>query len=499
MRLRRIAQLSAALVPALAQPWASLPGSLYGPLGQPWGSCAEASWPLSPVGAPLVPQSPDMELAAMLAEVDPKRIEATITTLAGFGTRHTLSAQNSSTRGIGAARDWILGQMRGFASGAAGAKMDVYFDSHIEPKSGSILFPTNVTNVVARINGTTDPGRVYVVTGHYDSRRLNLLDYTGDAPGADDNASGVAVVLELARVCAMRPPPKATVIFAATACEEQNMCGSAHLAASLKKAGVRVEANLNNDIVGTGSHEPTAPINQHTVRLFGASILYPNASAAAANPVTDVPGAENDSPARNLGRFVAEISAGAALLTDMQVALVYRPDRFSRGSDHESFLDQGWPAVRFAEAVEDFKHQHQDPRVQDGVQYGDLVKYVDFEYTARVARVNLAAIWSAANAPAQPTNVTMSRTVGFPARNRDTPPNQLSNESRFAWRAGEDPLVTSYELVWRSTGSLQWQYSMDVGNVGNATVNLPKDDFQFGIRAVGKDGKKSPAVFPLPR
>lgn len=182
----------------------------------------------------------------------------------------------------------------------------------------------------------------------------------------------------------------------------------------------------------------------------------------------------------------------------MQVALIYRPDRFLRGGDHQSFLAQGFPAVRFTEAVEDFTHQHQNVRVQDGVQYGDLVEYVDFDYTARVARVNLASMLSAANAPALPRNVTISQLTGFPAANEQTPLDLVGNDSQFSWTTGNDPLVASYELVWRPSGALQWSRSLDVGNVGTVTVNLPKDAVQFGIRAVGADGKKSPAVLPFP-
>lgn len=432
----------------------------------------------------------------MLAEIDESRIQSIVTTLANFGTRHTLSVQNSTTRGIGAARDWILRQMQSMAAEADG-NMDVFFNSYIQPAEGRIPFPVNITNVVARINGTVDPSRVYVVTGHYDSRNLDVMDYTNDAPGADDNASGVAVVMEMARVCAKRKPA-ATMIFAATAGEEQSLYGATHLAQTLKAQGANVEGNWNNDIVGAGHFRPFSPINNHTVRLFGASILYPNASSAAYTREIGIIGYENDSPARNLGRFISEIAAGASAATDMQVALIYRPDRFLRGGDHEGFLAQGFPGIRFTEAVEDFTHQHQDVRVQNGTQYGDLLEYVDFAYTARVAKVNLASMWSAANAPAMPKNVTISQIVGFPASGTDTPLEVVSNDSQFAWATGNDPLVASYELVWRPSGALQWTRSLDVGKVGTVTVNLPKDAVQFGIRAVGKDGKKSPAVLPYP-
>ena len=308
--------------------------------------------------------------------------------------------------------------------------------------------------------------------------------------------------MEMARICATRNPA-ATMIFAATAAEEQASYGATLLADTLKNASINVEGNWNNDIVGTGSSQPFSPINNHTVRLFGASAAYPLSTTNDTEALDNLEllgeiGGENDSPAQNLGRFIAEIAAGAAQYVDMQVALIYRADRFLRGGDHESFLEAGFPAVRFTEAVEDFKHQHQNVRTQDGVVYGDLIQFVDFEYTARVARVNLASMWSAANAPALPKNVTISTEVGFPAATESTPLEEVSNESRFSWNTGNDPLVDGYELVWRTSGTQQWTHSLDVGNVGVVTVDLPKDDLQFGMRAVGRDGRKSPAVFPLP-
>jgi hypothetical protein len=271
------------------------------------------------------------------------------------------------------------------------------------------------------------------------------MDAEGDAPGADDDASGVAVVMEMARVCA-KLKPKSTMIFAAVAAEEQGLYGSDNLAKTLKAAGYNVEGNWNNDIVGTGSFQPFSPINDYTIRLFGASILYPNASTAAEDRQIGIIGGENDSPARNLGRFIAEVAAGASKDLDMQVALIYRPDRYLRGGDHQSFLTQGFPAVRFTEAVEDYTHQHQNTRVDNGTQYGDLVEFVDFDYTSRVAKVNLATMWSAANAPAMPQNVTISQRIGIPAADEDTPLSVVNNLSAFNWTTGNDPLVASYEL-----------------------------------------------------
>jgi hypothetical protein len=259
-----------------------------------------------------------------------------------------------------------------------------------------------------------------------------------------------------------------------------------------------VEGNWNNDIIGTGQNPPYNPINNYTISLFGAPIYYPNASTASLQQETAIIGGWNDSPAQNLGRYIAEVAAGAAQWVAMQVALIYRPDRYLRGGDHESFLAAGYPAVRFAEAEEDFAHQHQDPRVQDNITYGDLLEFVDFDYTSRVAKVNLASMWSAANAPGMPTNVTVSEIVGFLAAAEDTPPGDITNDSQFSWTVGNDPLVSSYEVVWRPSGALQWTRSLDVGNVGNETVRIGKENFQVGIRAVGANGWKSPAVFPLP-
>jgi hypothetical protein len=183
---------------AAAQTWTSLPGALYGP-GQPWGNAFDASWPPSSVGQPLIPQKPDAETQAMINQVSADRVKNIVTTLANFGTRHTMSSQNDTKRGIGAARDWIYQEMLNNAKPSNGS-MEVFFNSYIQPVSSLILFPTNITNVVARVNGTTDPNRVYVVTGHYDSRRIDIMDYTNDAPGADDDATGVAGMLKVGQL-----------------------------------------------------------------------------------------------------------------------------------------------------------------------------------------------------------------------------------------------------------------------------------------------------------
>ena len=217
--------------------WQSLPGSIYTPPQDAWASCKDASWPISDVGTALLPQSPDDELKEMLAEIDPDRVKYIIAKLVSFGTRHTLSSQNDTQRGIGAARDWIMREMQSF-----GGDNHVYLDSYIQPIAERISFPVNISNVVLQINGTEDPTRAYVVTGHYDSRVLDVMNYTANAPGADDDASGVAVAMEMARVCAKRKP-KSTMFFSAVAAEEQGLYGSAHLAQTLKQRGYNVEGH----------------------------------------------------------------------------------------------------------------------------------------------------------------------------------------------------------------------------------------------------------------
>ncbi|KAF2502497.1 putative zinc metalloprotease [Lophium mytilinum] len=441
-------------------------------------SCADAAWPPSEVGMELVPRAPDDELQEMLAEVDHERVKAIIEKLVSFGTRHTLSNQTDPWRGIGAARDWIASEMRGFAATSDG-RMSVAVPGYVQGVASRILFPTLISNVVATLKGSTDPSRVYVITGHYDSRVTDVLNFFSDAPGADDDASGVAVMMELCRVMASKKP-KATIIFGAVAGEEQGLYGSAFLAQTLKNASTNVEGMLNNDIVGssTGDRKQKDPF---TIRVFAQGPPLTESTAKTAQRLTI--GAENDSPARELARFSTEVAANNA--TGMDIAIVYRLDRYLRGGDHSSFLQQGYAAVRYTEPNENFAHQHQDVRIEDGVQFGDLPEFVDYEYVARVARVNLATMWSLANAPGIVQNVTVNSTL-------------LSNDSQFSWLSSNDTSLHGYEIVWRPTTAPLWTHMVPVGKVNTVTLPLSKDNVLFGVRAVGSNGYKSPAVIPFP-
>ncbi|RSM38574.1 aminopeptidase [Amycolatopsis balhimycina DSM 5908] len=427
-------------------------------------------------GGPVRPQRPDPELRALLRQVDERRIEATVRRLAAFGTRHTLSAQDDSSRGIGAARDWLFAQFQQVAA-ASGGRLTVELQSYVQPPADRIPVPTKITNVVATLRGSTDSGRVYVVSGHYDSRCSDVMDFTKDAPGADDDASGVAVSLELARVLSTRQPA-ATIVFAAVAGEEQGLYGSRFMAQQFKAAGTDVQAMFTDDIVGA-SRADDGTRDPFTIRLFAEGV--PTAETPAEATLRRSIGGENDSPPRQLARFVKFVAENDA--TGMSVRVIYRRDRYLRGGDHIGFLEQGYPAARFTEPNEDFAHQHQDVRVENGVQYGDLPEFCDFPFIARVARVNGAALWSLATAPGTPKGVKI-RTAA------------LTNDSELLWTA--TPGATSYEVLWRETTAPDWTHTIDVGPALTAKIDLSKDNVFFGVRAVGSDGRRSPAAFPVP-
>ncbi|HET6529027.1 MAG TPA: M20/M25/M40 family metallo-hydrolase [Actinoplanes sp.] len=425
------------------------------------------------------PQPPDAELRAVLREIDPVRIGGIVKRLAGFGTRHTLSDQDDPVRGIGAARDWIYEQMQRYAR-ASGGRMTVELQSFIQPVSPRVPVPTRITNVVATLRGTTSPDRVYVVTGHYDSRVTDVMDATSDSPGADDDASGVAAVMEMARVFAGRRT-EATLVFAAVAGEEQGLYGSDHMAQVFRDANTDIQGMFSNDIIGRGDGLDGTPPEHRTVRLFVEGV--PTTETPAQATLRQSIGGENDGPSRQLGRFVKDVAENPE--TGMRIRVVWRRDRFLRGSDHISFLRRGYPAGRFTEPRENFRLQHQDVRIEDGVQYGDLVRFVDFWYVARVTRVNAATLWSLAQAPSTPKGVVIDTT-------------QLTNESTLRWQASTEPDLAGYEVVWRESTAPDWQHVAAVGNVTAVTLDISKDNVQFGVRSVDRDGHRSPAAAPVP-
>jgi len=425
---------------------------------------------------------PDKGLRDLLRQVDPDRIKATVLRLTQFGTRHTASSQTDPVRGIGAATAWVFGQMQAIAATSSG-RMTVQKQTFVQPVSNRIPVPTTITNVIATLKGTASPERFYVVTGHLDSRVTDVLNFTSDAPGADDDASGVSVVLELARLFATRQFG-GTLVFATVAGEEQGLYGSTFMAAQMKAAGADVQGMFSNDIVGASQAWDGTRPDPHTLRLFVEGI--PTAVTSSQIATMQAVGGENDGVSRQLGRFVHEVAPRE--LTDMSIRVIWRRDRYLRASDHVSFQGQGYPAARFTEPRENFNHEHQDTQVVNGVQLGDLIEFVDFDYIARVAKVNGATLWSLATAPGTPKNLLIHAVA---------PPNFSGiNTTTLTWDANPAPGLAGYEVVTRETTAPDWANVIDVGNVTAVTLDISKDNLQFGLRAVDQAGHRSPAAFP---
>jgi Peptidase family M28 len=422
----------------------------------------------------------DPQITAALADISAQRIQANIEKLVSFQTRLTLSAQDPDSikagHGIGAAREWIKAEFESY-SRACGGCLEVKTDSFTESPADRIPKPTVITNVYAVLKGT-DPEsakRIVLVTGHYDSRNGDTFDVSGVAPGANDDASGTAVSLECARVLSKLKFP-ATIIFLTVAGEEQGLNGSSHFAKMAKEQGWNIEAALNNDIVG-GDRSPQQ--NANIVRVFSEGV--PIAATEAEVRRTRNLGGENDSASRQLARYVAEV--GRTYQTAAKPLIVFRLDRYLRGGDHISFNEQGYAAVRFTEYREDYTHQHQNVRTANGIEYGDLPKFVNFDYVANVARVNAATLASLASAPAPPAKVRLQT-------------KQLENDSTLTWEASPGP--ASYEVLWRDTASPEWEHAKSVGNVTRATLPFSKDNVIFAVRALDSAGHRSLPVVPQP-
>ena len=426
---------------------------------------------------------PNAEIQKMLTEISAKNIEDSIRKLVSFGTRNTLSEQDNPTRGIGAARDWIFAEFQKISANC-GNCLAVEKQTFVQQPTENrrVLQPTTITNVFATLRGTQPESaeRTYVVSGHYDSMCTSPSDAKCDAPGANDDASGTAAVLEMARVMSKRKFD-ATIIFMAVAGEEQGLLGAAHFAKQAVEKKMNIEAMFTNDIVGGVTTYKNSP-TRNSVRVFAEGVPSNESEQEAATRRSV--GGENDSPSRQLGRFIKEI---ADLYSPrFKVNLIYRRDRFGRGGDYIPFLERGFTAVRFTEPSEDYTHQHQNVRVENGVQYGDLPEFVDFGYVANVTKINAASLAALALAPARPRNVAI-----ITAR--------LTNDTDLKWDANKEADLAGYEIVWRETNQPFWTNSVFVGNVTNFTMKeMSKDNYFFGVRAVDKAGNKSPVVFPKP-
>jgi Peptidase family M28 len=424
---------------------------------------------------------PGDDVSRMLSEISAANIRRTVEKLASFGTRNTLSSQSAPDRGIGAARDWLFDEFKKAAL-RSGGRMRVELQSYRQPVASRIPVPTVITNVVATLRGSRPDSvdRTYVVSGHYDSMPTGRIDAVSDAPGADDDASGVAAVLEMARVMATRRFD-ATLVFMAVAGEEQGLYGANHFAEVAERAGTNIAGMFTNDIIGSsvggaGQRDP------FRIRVFAEGL--PNTPSPLEADWRRFGGGETESKARQLARYVKEVAENEA--TRMKVRIIYRRDRLGRGGDHIPFLNRGWPAVRFTEPNEDYRHQHQNVRVENGVQIGDLPEFVDYDYIARAARVNAAALTALARSPAVPTGALIN-TAGQRA------------DTELRWSANTESDLAGYEIVKRATTDLEWGETIPVGNVTRTVLrNTAKDNYFFGIRAVDKSGNRSPAAFPRP-
>ncbi len=424
--------------------------------------------------------SADPQIAEALKQVSAKRIQATIEKLVSFDTRSTLSSGDEALlnagHGIAAARLWIVAELERYSKDCGGC-LDVETYRFVEPPGERIPAATEITDVYAVMKGTdaANSKRMVLVTGHYDSRNGDVLDAKGYAPGANDDASGTAVSLECARVLSKMKFP-ATIIFLTVAGEEQGLVGSRHFAQMAKERGWDIEAVLNNDIVG-GDKNPDQ--DHSVVRVFSEGV--PAATTEQEIQRMRGLGGENDSSSRELARYIAEV--GRTYETGVKPMMIFRLDRYLRGGDHSAFNKEGFAAVRFTELREDFHHQHQNARMEGGIEYGDLPKFVDYEYVARVARLNAATLASLASGPTPPANVHLL-TKG------------LENSSTLTWEAS--PGAEGYEVVWRATSAADWEHVLKAGNVTKITLQISKDESIFAVRAVDAAGHRSLPVVPVP-
>jgi hypothetical protein len=427
----------------------------------------------------LVVTKKDPRIGAVIEEISAARIEATVRTLAGFGTRHTLSDPDQPARGIGAARRWIKEELQKYASDSGG-RLQVEEDAFMQPPPPRVPRPTQVVNLVATLPGDDPAARArwLVVSGHYDSIPRPNSDSQSDAPGANDDASGTAVALELARVMS-RHHFDATLVFLAVAGEEQGLLGSTHWAERARSEHRTIEAMLTDDIVGNtlggnGVHD------DRRVRVFSEGIASSETESQAR--LRRSVGGENDGPSRQLARYLKE--SAERDVPGFEVTLVFRRDRYGRGGDHIPFNERGYAAVRLTEPNEDFRRQHQRVERREGVDYGDVVERVDFAYVAQVARVNASLLANLALAPAPP------KAVRFATARQDY-------DTRLTWQRGPEPDLRGYRIVWRATYQPFWEHALDVGDTTEATLKgLSKDDCFFAVQAVDREGHTSLPVVP---
>ena len=422
----------------------------------------------------------DPEIIQMVSEVSRDSLQSYIKKLVTFGTRSTLSTQNNPGRGIGAARNWVLSRFNEFAR-ESGGRMEAKIDTvTLQPDNRRVNRTLLLGNVVARLKGT-DPtdDRIFIISGHLDNMRSNVMDSTGDAPGANDDASGVAAVMECARVMSKRSFP-ATIIFVAVSGEEQGLLGANFMAEKAKQQNWNIEAVLNNDIMGSNNSSETNNINNNKIRVFSEAFSVLDTGRSFQN-IRNL-GLENDGKARQLARYVKEI--GERYVDNIEVVMVYRNDRFLRGGDHTPYVQRGFAAVRFTEMNENYYHQHQDVRMENGIQYGDLPEFMDFEYLRKNTCINLSNLANLAKSPSQPQEVKVDA-------------RKLTNYTNLTWKAPKTGKVKGYYVLMRETTSAFWQKKMFTAET-KMDIPYSKDNYFFAVQTVSEDGNEGLPVIPSP-
>ena len=420
----------------------------------------------------------DKEIEQMVKEISPDSLRSYIDHLVAFGTRNTLSIQTDNKRGIGAARNWVLNKFNQFVSQSNG-RLSAFIDTTtLQPDKKRIDTPIILGNVMATLKGTDrDDKRIFIISGHLDNMRTNVMDKTNDAPGANDDGSGTAAVLECARIMSRHSFP-ATIIFVAVSGEEQGLLGAYFMANKARKENRNIEAVLNNDIMGSNNSNETNIIDNTKVRVFSEGLpayeLDKNAKAIRQL------GLENDGKSRQLARYVKEI--GERYVDNIEIIMIYRNDRFLRGGDHTAYVENGYTAIRITEMNENYTRQHQDVKKENGIQYGDLPEFIDYEYLRKNTAINLSNLANLAKAPATPEEVKVDV-------------KKLGNTTYLYWKAPKSGKPKGYYILMRETTSALWQRKIYTEAM-EITLPYSKDNYFFAVQSVNEEGNESLPVIP---
>lgn len=423
-------------------------------------------------------RSKDDEIEKYVSEVNSDSLKNYINKLVGFNTRHTLSSIDDQNQGIGAARNWVLKKFKEYAKNSQG-RMEVYLqEQDIKPDGKRVDQITNLGNSIAYLKGTDpDDKRIFLISGHLDSRVTDVMDRKSFAPGANDDGSGVSAVIEAARILSRSKFP-ASVIFVAFSGEEQSLLGSGLLAEKAKNENMQIEAVLNNDMIGNAKSGETNEVNNHTLRVFSEGMPYLDLDKKAMG-IRNL-GLENDGESRQLARYIKEIAE--EYVKKLDVKLIYRNDRFLRGGDHSRFVNYGFPSVRLTEYYENYDHQHQDVKMKNTKQYGDLPEFIDYDYLKKNVAANIAVLANLAKSTAKPEHVEIDV-------------KELTNSTTLHWEKPKSGIPTGYYVLVRDTDSPVWQKKIFTKEL-SIKISLSKDNFIFAVQTVNPTGNLSVPVIP---